>query len=194
MAVMGRQALFLLQKIFYRGILMIKMKAKSISSVWLFFNKFFKKKIMKLTRDSYTKLMQELEKKKTTIRKEISDKIRDTKEFGDLSENTAYDNAREQEAFNEGRIKELENILREAKIITINADKSKVSIGDTVELSYDNKKIEVIIVDSQQANPEEKKISIESPLGKAILKHKQGDIIDVETPNGKITYKVIKIK
>ncbi len=149
---------------------------------------------MKLTRDSYTKLMQELEKKKTTIRKEISDKIRDTKEFGDLSENTAYDNAREQEAFNEGRIKELENILREAKIITINADKSKVSIGDTVELSYDNKKIEVIIVDSQQANPEEKKISIESPLGKAILKHKQGDIIDVETPNGKITYKVIKIK
>ena len=173
---------------------MIKMKAKSISSVWLFFNKFFKKKIMKLTRDSYTKLMQELEKKKTTIRKEISDKIRDTKEFGDLSENTAYDNAREQEAFNEGRIKELENILREAKIITINADKSKVSIGDTVELSYDNKKIEVIIVDSQQANPEEKKISIESPLGKAILKHKQGDIIDVETPNGKITYKVIKIK
>ncbi|KKP36440.1 MAG: Transcription elongation factor GreA [Candidatus Roizmanbacteria bacterium GW2011_GWA2_32_13] len=172
---------------------MIKMKAKSISSVWLFFNKFFKK-IMKLTRDSYTKLMQELEKKKTTIRKEISNKIRDTKEFGDLSENTAYDNAREQEAFNEGRIKELENILREAKIITINADKSKVSIGDTVELSYDNKKIEVIIVDSQQANPEEKKISIESPLGKAILKHKQGDIIDVETPNGKITYKVIKIK
>ncbi len=149
---------------------------------------------MKLTRDSYTKLMQELEKKKTTIRKEISNKIRDTKEFGDLSENTAYDNAREQEAFNEGRIKELENILREAKIITINADKSKVSIGDTVELSYDNKKIEVIIVDSQQANPEEKKISIESPLGKAILKHKQGDIIDVETPNGKITYKVIKIK
>ena len=149
---------------------------------------------MKLTRDSYTKLMQELEKKKTTIRKEISDKIRDTKEFGDLSENTAYDNAREQEAFNEGRIKELENILREAKIITIKADKSKVSIGDTVELSYDNKKIEVIIVDSQQANPEEKKISIESPLGKAILKHKQGDIIDVETPNGKITYKVIKIK
>ena len=172
---------------------MIKMKAKSISSVWLFFNKFFKK-IMKLTRDSYTKLKQELEKKKTIIRKEISDKIRDAKEFGDLSENTAYENAREQEAFNEGRIKELENILRQAKIITIKVDKSKVSIGDTVELSYDNKKIEVIIVDSQQANPEEKKISIESPLGKAILKHKESDIVEVEIPNGKVIYKVLKIK
>jgi len=140
---------------------------------------------MKLTRDSYTKLKQELEKKKTIIRKEISDKIRDAKEFGDLSENTA---------FNEGRIKELENILRQAKIITIKVDKSKVSIGDTVELSYDNKKIEVIIVDSQQANPEEKKISIESPLGKAILKHKESDIVEVEIPNGKVIYKVLKIK
>ena len=149
---------------------------------------------MKLTRDSYTKLKQELEKKKTIIRKEISDKIRDAKEFGDLSENTAYENAREQEAFNEGRIKELENILRQAKIITIKVDKSKVSIGDTVELSYDNKKIEVIIVDSQQANPEEKIISIESPLGKAILKHKESDIVEVEIPNGKVIYKVLKIK
>ncbi|KKP30081.1 MAG: Transcription elongation factor GreA [Parcubacteria group bacterium GW2011_GWA2_31_28] len=154
----------------------------------------FLKNIMKLTRDSYTKLKQELEKKKTIIRKEISDKIRDAKEFGDLSENTAYENAREQEAFNEGRIKELENILRQAKIITIKVDKSKVSIGDTVELSYDNKKIEVIIVDSQQANPEEKKISIESPLGKAILKHKESDIVEVEIPNGKVIYKVLKIK
>ncbi|MEK9147348.1 MAG: transcription elongation factor GreA [Patescibacteria group bacterium] len=152
---------------------------------------------MKLTRDSYAKLTQELEKKKTIIRKEISDKIRDAKEFGDLSENTAYENAREQEAFNEGRIKELENILREAKIITIKIDKSKISIGDTVELKIDSKnesKIEVIIVDSQQANPEEKKISIESPLGKALLNCKENDIVNVETPNGNIIYKVLKIK
>lgn len=149
---------------------------------------------MKLTRDSYAKLVQELEEKKTTVRKEISEKIRSAKEFGDLSENTAYDNAREQEAFNEGRIKELENILREVKIISITVDKSKISIGDTVELSQNNNKIKVIIVDSQQANPEEKKISIESPLGSSLLNHKQGDNVEVETPNGKIMYKVLKIK
>lgn len=129
-------------------------------------------------------------------RREVAEKIKVAREFGDITENAEYDTAKEEQAMIEGEIFEIEQKLRTAKIIKEDdLDKSSVGLGCTVTL-YDfeeDQKITYKIVGTTEANPAKNKISNESPVGKALLDKKIGDIITVETPGGKSKFKIIDI-
>ena len=151
-----------------------------------------------ITKEGLEKLKQELDYLKTTKRKEIAERLKQAIAFGDLSENAAYHEAKEAQAFMEGRILELEEIVRNAVIISNGKNKDAVNIGSTVALEMvacDKKeKFKFTIVGMQEANPSEGKISNESPLGKALLGRKKDETVEVDTPTGKIKYKILKIE
>ena len=143
-----------------------------------------------LTKESYDALIKELDDRKIVKRKEIANVIREAKVDGDLSENVAYEDARAEESRNEGRIEQIEAILRDAQMVQEAHLKNIVEIGDEVELS-DGLKFK--LVDSQQVNPP-RFISVESPLGFAILGKKVGDAIHIKTPDGETKqYTIIKV-
>ena len=141
-------------------------------------------------------LKQELEELKNVKRKEIARRIEEAKSLGDLSENAEYMEAREEQAFNEGRIKELEELVREAVLIEENKRRAKtsVSVGDTVEVENSGKSQTFTIVGSNEADPLNNKISNESPLGRAFLGRIPGEKIKVNTPSGQFEYKIVRIK
>lgn len=136
---------------------------------------------------------QELEELKLK-RQEIAKRLEEAKALGDLSENQEYSSAREAQAFNEGKILELEQLLRDAVIIDKNHRSSTIHIGSAIEVRANGKAQNFIIVGSEEANPVAGKISNESPLGKAFLGKKAGDKVEVETPGGKATYTIVAIK
>ena len=138
-------------------------------------------------------LKKELEELKIK-RYEITRRLEETKALGDLSENQEYSLAREAQSFNEGRIMELEQLLREAVIIDKVRKTDTVQIGSTVEASTDSKTKIFTIVGSEESEPASGRISNESPLGKAFLGRKVGEAVEVETPGGKVKYKIIEIK
>lgn len=143
-----------------------------------------------LTKETYKTLLAELEQRKFHVRKEIAEKMRESKEFGDLSENASYKETKEQESFNEARIEQLEEIIREAQIVEGPGNKDVVEIGDKVEL---NSGLHFELVDSPQANPPEK-VSIESPIGKAVFGKKLGESFSVRMPNNDTqTFRITKI-
>lgn len=150
-----------------------------------------------LTAEAYKKLKEELEYLRKVKRKEIAQRVQEAKELGDLSENADYQKAKEDQAALESRIIELEEFLKRAVIIQPKKT-DRVEIGSIIEvenLSQSTSKKQVFtIVGSHEAQPLEGKISNESPLGKAFLGKKVGEIIDVETPKGKVQYKILKIK
>ena len=148
----------------------------------------------KLTPEAYEKLKKELEYLKTEGRREIAERLKYTASFGDLTENFAYQQAKEDQEFLEMRIAELESILNDAIIITKRRNKKVVDVGSIVTLLFDGKEQTFQIVDPEEANPTEGKISFKSPLGQAILGKKPGDETIVETPNGKIKCKILKIE
>lgn len=127
-------------------------------------------------------------------RQEIAQRLEEAKALGDLSENMEYLQAKEAQAFNEGKILELEEVLKNAVVINKNGGNSTVQIGGTVEVNCQGEKQTFTIVGSEEANPAQGKISNESPLGKAFLEHKAGETVEVETPRGRATYKIISIK
>src|SRR3989344_7150671 len=141
-------------------------------------------------------LKQELEELKNVKRKEIARRIEEAKSLGDLSENAEYMEAREEQAFNEGRIKELEELVRESVLIEENKRRAKtsVSVGDTVEVENSGKSQTFTIVGSNEADPLNNKISNESPLGRAFLGRIPGEKIKVNTPSGQFEYKIVRIK
>lgn len=143
------------------------------------------KKTVYLTQEGYEELKQELDDLINIKRPANIKAIKEARALGDLSENAEYDAARNEQAELEGRIQKLEQILENVSIIE-NTDNGKVSIGNTVEIKYvdDGESDEYQIVGSQEANPFESKISNESPIAKALLGRKVGDIVDVESPNG----------
>jgi transcription elongation factor GreA len=147
-----------------------------------------------LTIDDIKELESELEHLKVYGRPEMADKIRVAREFGDLSENAEYDIAKDEQAKMEARIVEIELILRDA-IIYEKTKSDKATIGSTVKLldMTGEEEITYEIVGSHQANPFEKKISIESPVGKALMGKKKGDEISIKVRNGERKYKVLKI-
>jgi len=153
-----------------------------------------------LTPEGLEKLKKELEYLKRVKRKEIAERLRHTSSMGDLTENAAYHQAKEDQAFLEGRILELENLIKNAIVIEKNKKTGWVQVGSTVVLSLGEKKSlfgkkeKFQIVGAPEANPLEGKISAESPLGKALLNKPEGAIITVETPNGKVKYKILKIE
>jgi len=141
-------------------------------------------------------LKKELEERKTILRQQISQRIQEAQTQGDITENAEYAEAKEAQSFNEGRIMELENLIKSAVVIPHKLiKKSTVQIGSQIVVKdKKGQKFEFIIVGSADANPIEGKISNESPLGQAFLDHKQGNEIDVLTPRGKVKYKIVKIK
>jgi len=150
-----------------------------------------------LTYDGVKKLEEELEYLKTVKRKEITQKIKTALSFGDLSENSEYDEAKNDQAFAEGRIAYLENMLKTAKVIDeedIATD--KVGVGCTVkvkDIEFDED-IEYTIVGSAEADPVKLKISNESPVGRGLMGKKVGDAVEVSVPDGVIKYSILEIK
>ena len=143
-----------------------------------------------LTYEGLKKLEDELEELKVVKRKEVSQKIKEAREQGDLSENAEYDAAKDEQRDIEARIEELEKILKNAEV-----DLDKVSIGCQVKIldcEFDEE-LEYKIVGSTEANSLKGKISNESPVGKALLGKKIGDTVTVSTPAGEFSYKIISI-
>ena len=147
-----------------------------------------------LTKDGLEKLNTEFEKLSINGRKEIADLIKQAKEYGDLSENSEYADAKDKQAFTEGRIAELEHILKNAELIDEkHTNCACVSVGCTVNVELESGELEYRIVGSYEADPEKGWISNESPLGQALLGRKPGEEIEVVAPAGMIKYKVKKI-
>ena len=150
-----------------------------------------------LTQEGYNKLEEELNYLKTDKRSEIADRIKVALGFGDLSENSEYDEAKNAQAENENKIAELENKLRNAKIIDEKKiDTETVQIGNIVRVLDKelDEKIDYIIVGSTEVNLAENKISNESPLGKALLGARRNQVVEVEAPAGTLKYKILSIK
>ena len=154
------------------------------------------KKQVVLTEEGLKKLQDELEYLKVTKRKEITEKIKEARGFGDLSENSEYDAAKDAQATMEQRVVEIENIIKNAKIVSADEMPTDVvSITSKVKV-YDcdlEEEEEYIIVGATESDPISGKISDESPIGKALLGKKAGDTVEVETPGGTISIKILEI-
>ena len=150
-----------------------------------------------LTQEGFDKLEEELNYLKTEKRTEIAERIKVARGFGDLSENSEYDEAKSAQAENEQQIVELEAKIRHAKVIdSKEIDTKTVQIGNTVKL-YDEEfeeEIEYTIVGSTEVDLAENKISNESPIGKALLGRKKGEVVDVDAPDGIIKFEILAIK
>jgi len=154
------------------------------------------KKEVLLTYEGLKKLEEELEYLKGEKRKEIAERIKQALTFGDISENSEYDEAKNEQAQNELRIAQLEAMLKNAKIIDEDeVDTKVVNLGTKVKVVELKSKEEFVfqIVGSTEADPAQSKISNESPVGKALIGHKVGDIVDVDVPGGKIRYQIADI-
>jgi len=150
-----------------------------------------------LTAEGYKKLQQEIEYLSNDKRREVAERIRIAREFGDIAENAEYDDAKNEQAHLEARIALLEERLRAARVVTKKEIKSgEVSIGTKVRLrDMDAKQtIEYHIVGSAEADPAENKLSNESPVGKAIMGRKKGEVVEVAAPRGSLKYKILDIK
>ncbi len=156
-----------------------------------------KEKEVILTREGLEKLEKELEELKTTRRREVAARIKQAIEFGDISENSEYEDAKNEQAFIEGRILTLEQMLRNARVIDgERAGTDEVTLGSTVllkDLEYGDE-VEYTIVGSVEADPGAHKISNESPVGKAILGQRKGSIVEVSVPAGLLRYQILDIR
>lgn len=149
-----------------------------------------------LTDEGLKKLEEELEQLKTITRKEVADKIKVALSFGDLSENSEYDEAKNEQALVESRIVQIEAMLKNVKILDEDElTNDIVSVGSKVKL-FDkefNEEVDYQIVGSTEADPMSGRISDESPVGQGMLGHKVGDVVEIETPGGVCLYEVLEI-
>ena len=149
-----------------------------------------------LTSEGLAKLEQELENLKTVRRREVADKIKVAISFGDLSENSEYDEAKNEQAMIESRILQIEAMLKNVKILDAGElDTEVVTVGSKVQVldvEFDEEET-FYIVGSTEANPDAGKISDESPVGKGLLGHRIGDIVAIPVPNGSVNYKILNI-
>lgn len=150
-----------------------------------------------LTPEGLTKLQQELDDLKSVHRREVNDRIRQAKEYGDLSENAEYEDAKQEQAFIEGRILRIESMIRNVRII----DESEYAAGEVhlgaivkIKDIKNDENYEFTIVGSAEADPPKQRISNESPLGGALMGHKKGETVDVTTPRGVVKYRIEQIK
>ena len=150
-----------------------------------------------LTKEGYEKLQEELKHLQTVKRQEVAERLHEAMEGGELIENAEYEAAKNEQAFVEGRIQELDHLLATAQIIEENGKSKKhdvISVGAKVTIKEGNFEAETFtIVGAAEANPREGKISNESPIGKAILGRKAGDTVKVETPGGTYNVKILKV-
>ncbi|MBI5942838.1 MAG: transcription elongation factor GreA [Chloroflexi bacterium] len=148
-----------------------------------------------LTPEGEAKLQAELQELKGAKREELSQRLRSAIQMGDLSENADYHKAKEDQGFLEGRIQELEAILRNAQIIVENSNKDAVFVGSHVTIQEGDFDAETYhLVGPTEADPRQGRISYESPIGRALMDKKVGDFAEAETPGGKIKFKVLKIE
>lgn len=150
-------------------------------------------KAIYLTQKGLDDLKAELEELKKVKRPEVVVRLSEAREMGDLSENAEYTAAREELAFIDGRIEELELLLKQAVVIEDKHSTQMVALGAEVTLTVNGKKEVFTLVGEWEADPMEKKISHESPLGKALMGKKVGDEIEVDAPAGKMVYKIVSI-
>ena len=128
-------------------------------------------------------------------RKEITAKIKEAREFGDLSENAEYQEAKTKQSFIEGRIAEIESMLKIAKMIDDNnRTNGRVALGSTVKVQVNGDTKQFVITGSNESNPAEGKISNESPIGRALMGQKKGDQVDVTTPDGTRQYTILQVR
>ena len=150
-----------------------------------------------MTYEGVKKLEEELEYLKTVKRKEITEKIKVALGYGDLSENSEYDEAKNDQAFTEGRIIQLENMLKNAVVVDESEiPKDKVSVGSIVKvMDYEfDEEVEYTIVGSAEADPMNFKISNESPVGSALIGKKVGDVVEVAVPSGVSKFEILEIR
>lgn len=147
-----------------------------------------------LSKERFEELKKELEVLRSKKRLEVAERLKQAKEFGDLTENSEYIEAREEQNWLENRIFELEEILKKAVIIKKPSSLSEVEVGCTVTVKKGSQVFRYTIVGSDEASPKEGKISNESPLGRAFLNRKIGDVVMVSTPAGEAEYQITKIE
>lgn len=147
-----------------------------------------------LTPEGLAKLNEELKHLIEVKRKEVIERIREAAAHGDLSENADYAQAREEQSFIEGRVQEIEEMIKNAEIITANTQHNVVTIGATVVIKVNGKERKYTIVGSNEANPSEGKISNESLVGKSLLSKRVGDKVTVTTPAGDSLYEIVAIE
>jgi transcription elongation factor GreA len=150
-----------------------------------------------LTPEGFKKLQREIDLLRGEKRREVAERIRVAREFGDIAENAEYDDAKNEQAMLEHKIAQLEERLLSARVITKKEiSKDSVSIGSRVRLRdmQKNKTFEYHIVGSAEANPAENKLSNESPVGKAIMGKKKGEVVEVVAPRGAMKFKIMEIK
>jgi transcription elongation factor GreA len=145
-----------------------------------------------LTAEGIQALKDELKELTTSKREEIAQRLKEAKADGDLSENAMYDAARDEQSFVEGRISEIEHILKHAAVIS-NKGKGTVALGSKVHVELEEGTMEYVIVGSTEANPDRGFISDQSPIGKALLGKKAGDEVEVDVPSGTIVYRIKKV-
>jgi transcription elongation factor GreA len=150
-----------------------------------------------LTKEGYEKLKREIDHLRNDKRREVAERIRIAREFGDIAENAEYDDAKNEQAMLEHRIAQLEERLLAARVIEKKEiSKDVVSLGSHVKLRdvEAKKTFEYHIVGSAEANPAESKLSNESPVGKAIIGKKKGETVEVSTPRGSLKFKIMEIR
>jgi transcription elongation factor GreA len=150
-----------------------------------------------LTPEGYEKLKKEIDHLRTEKRREVAERIRVAREFGDIAENAEYDDAKNEQAMLEHKIAQLEERLLSARVISKKEiSKDTVSVGAKVRLRdvQAGKTFEYHIVGSAEADPAQNKLSNESPVGKAIMGHKKGDVVEVAAPRGALKFKILEIK
>ena len=145
-----------------------------------------------LTTQGLEKLRNELDRLMQR-RKAVVERIRTARDYGDLSENSEYEDAKNEQSFVEGRIMELEDSIKRAKVVAKNGT-GNVELGSTVVLKMDGQKLEYTIVSSSESDPASGKISSESPLGYSLLGKAKGEKVEIATPNGKMECEIIEIK
>ena len=146
-----------------------------------------------ISRDGLEKLRVELEELVNVRRAEVASRISEAKEHGDITENAEYEDAKNEQAFIEGRIQALSALIKNAVLIDETTSKTHVQIGSTVDLEGDNGKESYTIVGSAEASPGQGRISNESPVGRALLGKKKGDKVTISVPAGDMHYKVVSI-
>ncbi len=146
-----------------------------------------------LTKDGLEEVKKELDELKNVKRPEIAKRLQESISYGDLSENSEYQESKSAQAFIEGKILELEETLRNAVIIKEGVKSETIQIGSKIKVACGDSKETFLIVGASEAAPEEGKISDESPLGRALLEKRAGDLVEVDTPSGRKKYKIVMI-
>lgn len=147
-----------------------------------------------LSKERFDELTAELADLKTTKRIEIAQRLKTAKEYGDLSENSEYAEAREEQASVETHIAELEDLLKNVEIVTKTKGNGTIQVGSTIVVGKGGKEMTYVIVGSYEADPLAGKISDESPLGRSFMGKKVGDKVNVDAPAGKVSYEILKVE